>query len=183
MRATRFSLIVGVAATVLLAACVPTRTTKSAGEQVDDSTLTARVKTALVKELGASDSARTDVETFRGRVQLNGYVGSDEKKAAASRIARNVSGVSSVENNLRVATSSRSAGQYIDDNVITAKIKTAMARDPVVAAHEVNIDVRQGVVQLAGFVDSSEQKSRAGEIAREVEGVDRVDNQLEVKRR
>src|SRR6185295_18516713 len=65
---------IGIVALVLLSACAPTRTTKSAGEQVDDSAITARVKTALARDLGAGDSIRTDVETFRGTVQLNGFV-------------------------------------------------------------------------------------------------------------
>lgn len=184
MRTSHSTLIVTfIAAFTVLTACVPTRTTKSAGEQVDDSNITARVKTALARDLGTGDSIRTDVETFRGRVQLNGFVDSTEKKSEATRIAKSVAGVMDVENNLRVAEGSRSAGQFIDDNVLTAKIKTALGRDPVVKAHEVNIDVRKGVVQLAGFVDTAEQKSRAAELAREVEGVDRVDNQLEVKQR
>ena len=167
----------------LFAGCTPTRTTKSAGEQLDDSTITARVKTALVEKVGTGDSIRTDVETFRGRVQLNGFVDSAEKKAEATKAARAVKGVRSVENNLSVATEKRSAGEYIDDKVILAKVKSALAADPVVAAHEVNVEVRQGTVQLAGFVDNADQKSQAARLAGDVRGVSRVDNQIEVKRR
>ena len=75
------------------------------------------------------------------------------------------------------------AGDVVDDSVITAKVKTALATDPVVAAHQVNVETREGVVQLAGFVDSSDQKSKASELTRRVSGVKQVDNQLEVKQR
>lgn len=167
----------------VLAGCTPTRTTKSAGEQLDDSTVTARVKSALAREVGTGDSIRADIETYRGRVQLNGFVDSAEKKAKATTVARQVKGVKDVENNLRVTTEKRTAGQFVDDKIILGKIKTELARDATVAGHEVNVDVRQGVVQLAGFVDTAEQRSRAAELASGVGGVSHVDNKLEVKRR
>jgi hyperosmotically inducible periplasmic protein len=169
--------------TLLLAACASTRTTKSAGEQVDDSIVTARVKTALAKGLGTGDSIRADVETFRGRVQLNGFVDAADKKTEATRIARAVEGVRSVDNNLRVATEGRSAGEFLDDNLITAKVKAALAADPEVKAHEVNLAVRQGVVQLAGFVETAAQKQKAERVASEVNGVKSVDNQIAIKQR
>jgi hyperosmotically inducible periplasmic protein len=183
MRMKTFATGLAAVALAMLVACAPTRTTKSAGEQVDDSVITAKVKTALAEGIGAGDSIRADVETFRGRVQLNGFVDSAEKKADATRIARKVQGVTAVENNLSVATAKRSAGEYVDDKVILAKVKGSFAGDATVAAHQVNVEVRQGVVQLAGFVDTSEQKSRAGKLAGDVAGVSRVDNQIEVKRR
>lgn len=177
------SLLLSLLAVTLLAGCAPTRTTKSAGEQIDDSAITARVKAALAKDVGTGDSIRTDVETFRGRVQLNGFVDSAEKKEQATRAARAVKGVEHVENNLRVADTPRTAGEFVDDNVLTAKIKGSFAADPVVAAHEINIDVRQGVVLLSGFVDTAEQRSRAVQLARAEGGVKQVDDQIEVKKR
>lgn len=163
-------------------ACSPTRTVKSAGEQIDDSAITGRVKTALARD-PATSAFRIDVETFRGAVQLNGFVDSADMKSAATRVARSVEGVKSVENNLNVQSGERSAGTYVDDSILTAKVKTALAADPDVAAHNVNIEVHDGVVQLAGYVDSSEQKSKAGQVAQRVAGVKQVDNELEVKQR
>ncbi len=104
-------------------------------------------------------------------------------KAEATRVARNVKGVRKVDNNLRVDEGERTAGGVVDDTVITAKVKTALAADSTVEAHEVNVETRDGVVQLAGFVDNSTQKSQATEVARRVAGVKQVDNQLEVKQR
>lgn len=180
---SRLTLLIPVLLLSFIAACAPTRTTKSFGEQIDDSLVTARVKSALAEKLGTGDSIRTDVETFRGRVQLNGFVDTAAKRAEASDVARAVKGVTAVDNNLRVATSGRSTGDFVDDNVLTAKIKTAFAGDTTVAAHEVNINVRKGVVLLAGFVDTADAKARAAELAGAVAGVARVDNQIAVKQR
>jgi hyperosmotically inducible protein len=173
---------VGLLTVMALVACASTRTQKTAGEQLDDSVITSRVKTALTKDLGR-DALKIDVETFRQRVQLNGFIDKTETKREATRIAQNVKGVSQVENNLKLSTEERTAGRYIDDKMLVAKIKTALAEDPVVKAHEVNVEVREGVAQLAGFVDTSEQKSRAAEVTSNIDGVKSVDNQLDVKRR
>jgi len=163
-------------------ACSPTRTTKSAGEQIDDSTITGKVKTALARD-PATSAFSIDVETFRGNVQLNGFVDTADMKSSATRVAQSVDGVNRVSNNLRIGPSERSAGNVVDDTVITAKVKTALASDPGVAAHQVNVETRNGVVQLAGFVDNGNQKSQATEVTSRVAGVKKVDNQLEVKQR
>ena len=182
MKSKVLMMAVAVLAMGTMAACTPTRVTKSAGEQVDDSAVTAKVKTALARDPSTS-AYRIDVETFRGDVQLNGFVDDAAMKSSAARVAKSVEGVKSVSNNLKIGAGERSAGDVVDDTVITAKVKTALAADPVVAAHQVNVATREGVVQLAGFVDSSDQKSKASELTRRVAGVKQVDNQLEVKQR
>ena len=75
----------------------------------------------------------------------------------------------------------KSTGEYIDDAAITAKVKAAMVRDPVVKVLQVNVDTFKGPVQLNGFVDTADQKARAEQIARTVPGVANVQNQLTVK--
>lgn len=77
-----------------------------------------------------------------------------------------------------VTSGRESAGQYTDDKAITAKVKTALARDPNVKASQVNVTTFRGVVQLSGFVDSTFAKERAGILAREVQGVVDVHNDL-----
>lgn len=76
---------------------------------------------------------------------------------------------------------SQSTGEYIDDAAITTKVKAAMVRDPIVSALQVGVDTFKGTVQLNGFVDTPEQKSRAEQIARNVPGVTAVQNKLTVK--
>ncbi len=182
MKSGILTMIVAVMATVSMAACSPTRTTRSAGETLDDATVTAKVKTALARD-PATSAFSIDVESYRGDVQLNGFVDTADMKSAATRVAKSVNGVKRVSNNLEVSSGERTAGRTVDDGVITAKVKAALVSDPNVAAHDVDVKTREGVVQLAGFVDSSEQKSKASEVTRRIAGVKQVDNQLEVKRR
>jgi hyperosmotically inducible periplasmic protein len=163
-----------------LAACTATRTQKTAGEQLDDSVLTGKVKAALVANPDTK-ARQIDVETFRGTVQLNGYVDSQEAKDAAGRVASSVSGVQKVENNLSIQETNRTAGEVVDDNVLTAKVKAALIADPQVKAHEVNVETREGVVQLSGFVDSPEARSMAADVAKRVAGVKEVRNELQIK--
>lgn len=77
---------------------------------------------------------------------------------------------------------SESAGQYVDDATVTAKVKTAIASDVGVrAASNVTVETYQGTVQLAGFADSTEQKSQAAAAAEKVKGVRTVQNDIRVK--
>lgn len=80
---------------------------RSAGQVVDDATLTARVKTEIAKEQGLADAASIDVTTNRGTVQLSGFVDSREQAQRAEEIARSVTGVQTVKNDLRLTTRKR----------------------------------------------------------------------------
>jgi osmotically-inducible protein OsmY len=75
---------------------------RSAGTVIDDSGLTARVKTAIAKDVGAGTAANVNVTTYRGTVQLAGFVDSQEKKDQAANAARQVSGVQNVQNDIQV---------------------------------------------------------------------------------
>jgi osmotically-inducible protein OsmY len=72
-------------------------------------------------------------------------------------------------------------GEYIDDSVITAKVKASLVNDPTVKASEINVETFKGTVQLSGFVAQPEDASRAVEIARGVKGVTSVKNDVRVK--
>ena len=67
-------------------------------------------------------------------------------------------------------------GEYIDDSVITGKVKAAFAADPTVKATQVQVETFKGTVQLSGFVDSRESAQKAVDIARGVMGVKSVKN-------
>lgn len=75
----------------------------------------------------------------------------------------------------------RSPGQYVDDKVITAKVKAALVEDPGVKALQIKVETYEGVVQLSGFVDNPDQIPRAADIAKGVEGVKSVKNDLNVR--
>jgi hyperosmotically inducible periplasmic protein len=81
--------------------CAGTPTRKSTGEFFDDATITAKVKAALVQDPVVS-ALDVGVDTFKGHVQLNGFVDTPEQKARAEQIARTVSGVTEVGNKLSV---------------------------------------------------------------------------------
>ena len=74
-----------------------------------------------------------------------------------------------------------STGEYIDDATTTTKVKAAFVKDPVVSAMDVKVDTFKGTVQLSGFVDTSEQKTRAEQVAAGVSGVTAVKNNITVK--
>lgn len=73
------------------------------------------------------------------------------------------------------------AGQYVDDTVITAKVKAALLKDPVVSGFAVSVETRKGVVLLSGFVQNDNQARRAVQIASAVQGVVTVKNALAIK--
>jgi hyperosmotically inducible protein len=72
-------------------------------------------------------------------------------------------------------------GQYIDDSVITAKVKAAIFDNPTTKATEINVETFKGVVQLSGFVSSQDAVNRAIELARGVGGVKGVTNDMRLK--
>jgi hyperosmotically inducible protein len=72
-------------------------------------------------------------------------------------------------------------GQYIDDTVITTKVKAALVEDPLTKAIEINVETFKGVVQLSGFVASQAAADRAIELARGVAGVRSVKNDMRIK--
>jgi osmotically-inducible protein OsmY len=74
-----------------------------------------------------------------------------------------------------------STGQYVDDSVITTKVKAAIFEESSLKTLQINVKSNKGVVQLNGSVDSLESVSKAGEIAQRVENVIAVENNLIVK--
>ncbi|WP_019568824.1 BON domain-containing protein [Thioalkalivibrio sp. ALMg13-2] len=75
----------------------------------------------------------------------------------------------------------QTAGEYIDDSVITTKVKAALFNEPSLSGFEVSVETYEGRVQLSGFVSSQEDINKAVEIARGVEGVRSVDNDMQLK--
>jgi osmotically-inducible protein OsmY len=72
-------------------------------------------------------------------------------------------------------------GEYVDDSVITTKVKSQLAADDFLKSFEISVETYKGVVQLSGFVDSQKAVDKAGEIARSVGGVKSLKNNLIVK--
>jgi osmotically-inducible protein OsmY len=74
-----------------------------------------------------------------------------------------------------------STGEYIDDSVLTTKVKASILGDSKLKVLQIDVETFKGVVQLSGFVDSQTAADRAVELARKVRGVKQVNNSLIVK--
>lgn len=86
---------------LLLLGCASTQKHESAGEYIDDATITTKVNAAILKE-PTLKFFQINVETFKGRVQLSGFVDTKEQVAKAGQVAAGVKGVKSVHNSLVV---------------------------------------------------------------------------------
>jgi osmotically-inducible protein OsmY len=74
-------------------------------------------------------------------------------------------------------------GRVIDDSVITGKVKAALIADPTTKAHQIEVETFKGTVQLSGWVDTEAARTRATEVARNIEGVRDVKNSLGLRGR
>lgn len=74
-----------------------------------------------------------------------------------------------------------STGQYVDDSVITTKVKAEILNEATLKTFQISVETYKGAVQLSGFVDSPQSVNKAGEVARRVRGVVSVRNNLIVK--
>lgn len=93
------------AAVAGLGACASSEdrdSSRSAGEFTDDAALTAKVKSAIATDAGARTAAAVNVETYRGVVQLTGFVDSEDQATRAVSAAKKVQGVRSVKNDIRL---------------------------------------------------------------------------------
>lgn len=75
----------------------------------------------------------------------------------------------------------RSTGQYVDDKSLQHQVSEALENNPQYKFDQVNVDVYHATCQLSGFVDTQAQKKKAGEIAKGVQGVTSVDNNITVR--
>jgi hyperosmotically inducible protein len=151
----------------------------TAGENIDDSTVTATIKAALFDNKN-THSADIHVETYKGIVQLSGFVATQAEKDAAGKIAQETAGVKELRNSIALHEHT-STGTKLDDSVLTSRVKAALIDAADVKSGQVNVESEGGIVQLAGFVKSQKMKDRAGEITAGIGGVKRVDNVLIVK--
>jgi osmotically-inducible protein OsmY len=102
--------VLAASAVALLGACASSgkqpETSRTTGEFTNDAALTAKVKSAIATDVGARTAAAINIETYRGTVQLTGFVASREQAEKAEAAAKKVEGVRSVKNDVRVKASS-----------------------------------------------------------------------------
>jgi osmotically-inducible protein OsmY len=80
-----------------------------------------------------------------------------------------------------VGRGQQTAGAYVDDSAITASVKTRMLEDPQVAGTSITVETLNGTVMLSGFAKNQTEKNTAGTIARNVDGVRSVKNEITVR--
>lgn len=174
MKKTSMGFLAG-AALLTLAGCassmVPSDTRRA------DSGITSVIQTSL--ESNEKVKARqVDVETREGVVYLTGVVDTEEARREAGRVARRTPGVDGVVNELTVGE--RTVGGWIDDVMISSKVKSKLIANSEVKAGDIDVSSSQGVVTLIGRVSSETIKSTAERTARGTKGVKGVHNELVV---
>ena len=164
-----------------ISANTPAPATTTVGMDIDDTVLTAKVKSALLgdQELKSFD---IKVETRKDLVLLSGFVDSLVRAERAITIASTVDGVKGVENRMTIKEGSTTVGNKVDDSIVTTKVKSALLSDPDVKSIDIAVVTRKGQVQLSGFVDNQAQIDRALVATRAVEGVQGVVNEMSIKK-
>ena len=151
------------------------------GNFMDDSTITAKVKAALVDH-DSIKSTDISVKTDQKVVTLSGFVESQAQAEEAVKVAKGVEGVTSVSDKLHVRDSKdTSVKGYAGDTAITSEVKAKLLADDIVPSRKVKVETTEGVVQLSGTVDSQAQSDRAESIAKAIDGVKSVKNDLKTQ--
>jgi len=151
------------------------------GNFMDDSSITAKVKAALVDHESIK-STDISVKTDKKVVTLSGFVESQAQAEQAVTVAKGVEGVTSVSDKLHVRDNkSQSMKGYAGDTATTSEVKAKLLADDIVPSRKVKVETNDGVVQLSGTVDSQAQIERAESIAKAIDGVKSVKNDLKTK--
>ena len=169
------------AALATLTGCASARHSVGTRDQMDDQSLQLRVATALSDNPDYKFSGVT-ITASNGLVRLGGTVDLFAQKVQAGDIVMQVSGVKDIEDNIRVKERNLKGNAAPDaDKSLTTAIKSILDNNPDYRYEEVNVAVFEGTVQLSGFVNTAEQKQRAGDLAGAVPGVKDVSNNITVK--
>ncbi|MER1977689.1 molecular chaperone OsmY [Pseudocitrobacter sp. RIT415] len=148
------------------------------GNFMDDSAITAKVKAALVDH-DAIKSTDISVKTENKVVILSGTVDNQSQSDQATSLAKGVEGVSSVENKLTIREGKADSMKgYAGDAATTSEVKAKLLADDIVPSRKVKVETTDGVVTLTGTVDSKAQVERAESIAKAIDGVKSVENDL-----
>ncbi|MBI5118205.1 BON domain-containing protein [Candidatus Poribacteria bacterium] len=170
--------------TLTLAPDMPERTL---GEKLDDLTIVASVKTALLLNQNIRAN-RIEVSSNRGAVVLGGTVESPAEAELARKIAEDIDGVVSVEIRFGAPANGRETGdrsimKKADDARIVAQVRAALMVNRNIDSSEIEASSREGIVTLTGIVNSGAEKDLAQEIAKDCWGVQGVVNELRIKQK
>jgi len=164
--------------------------TRSVGQVIDDSTITASIKTKLMEDQ-RTEAFDINVTTRQGMVTLEGGADSALAKTTATNIAKATEGVKSVDNRIVVAAEGSLARREANtatasgevragaaelaeeskDAWLTTKVKSQLLAEDEVDGSKINVETRGEVVHLSGVIESSSMKAMAIRIAENTEGV------------
>jgi hyperosmotically inducible protein len=150
---------------------------RSIGTMVDDSVISTTVKTKMIADEFVK-ARHIDVDVLNGVVYLIGVVESSSQKRMAADIARGVEGVRRVENQLIVGKAS--AGQFLNDTILTSKIKTELLKAPDVRSTNIDVDTNNNVITLTGIVQSIKEKNKVLFIVQKIGGNRQIVDNLAV---
>ena len=168
---------VGLAATGTAAGAVATQDRRSAGAIVDDGIIELKVRAAIYADETLAKQTHVSVTSYNGIVLLTGEAPGESLRSRAVEIARGVSKVRGVQNEIALQAPSSLLART-GDSVVTGKVKAALLADDVVGAVHVKVVTERGAVHLLGLLSQAEA-DRAADIARRVAGVQRVVKVLE----
>lgn len=157
---------------------------RSYGEQIDDATITAMVKSKLLWST-YTDGLSTDVDTLMGKVTLTGSADSAVAKELAGSLAKNTKGVLAVNNQLTVGAAKATAStakeaapesHVVADAWISAKVKSTFMFSSNVDGSDITVSTKNGVVTLSGKVDSGAERALAIELAKNIRGAKSIES-------
>nr|WP_295776200.1 BON domain-containing protein [Rhodoferax sp.] len=151
------------------------------GTDIDDSVITSSVKSALLADADVK-SFDFKVETRKGEVLLSGFVDNQSQVDRATTATRAVAGVKGIQNNVVLKGAPTTVGKKVDAGIITSKVKAALLGDPSIKSFDIAVVTRDDEVLLTGFVDNLTQVERAMAVARGIEGVRLVRNEMSIKK-
>ncbi|EIK97596.1 hypothetical protein PMM47T1_07416 [Pseudomonas sp. M47T1] len=160
---------------------------KQIAQRFDDATLTATIKSKLLWN-SATQALDTEVSTQGGVVTLKGHAQTAEAKQLAGDLATNTEGVTQVNNLISLSaadtqttkaeTEAKATEASLSDAWITSKVKASLLYSRNLDGLNINVDTKTGMVTLTGVVASTDEKTQAVDIARNIRGVRGVDADL-----
>jgi osmotically-inducible protein OsmY len=139
-------------------------------------------KTVVAKDKKGEMTFDVSAAKFAKNVKLEGLNAGDKITVKyEEKDGKNVATSVAMVPVKKAKSKNESAGEYIDDSVITTKIKSLLAADDFLKSFKIGVKTRKGVVQLSGFVNSQQAIDKAAEITNSVKGVKSVKNDLIVK--
>ena len=162
-------------------ASLPSAPSATIGTEIDDSVVTTKVKSALLKDPDVK-SIDFKVETRKGEVLLSGFAANQSQIDRAIAVTQAVAGVKAVDNKVSLKGAPVTVGNTVDDGIVTTQVKAALLADASIKSLDIAVVTRKNEVQLSGFVDNQAQIDRAVVVARGITGVSSVINDMKVKK-